>query len=354
MKIIFSILIITFFTGCNFADDKKNSEKNNFFQTSQNIKSELFISSNLLYDPWDIEVTDSLILIGNMKGEPILEIYDVSGRLITKTLKRGKKMDQVKVIGGIQISSNSDNFYIYDLLGSKILSLAKNLNRVNTDTTPKQIFKIDSLNKYNYYKLLRTKYDYFIGESKILNGRIVVLDKKAKPLSYYLKFPPKESSITSQANINIYSSDLILSPNGNHLGLVTLNCDRINLLKVNPNGLDSVWSAYSSIPNDIHFEKEGEYMNYYLTSKTKRGYIDLAATDKYFFSLYSGNSVGNKDKEFINVVRVVSWDGKIRFELIPDRSIKRIAVSNDNKILYAITENKNGFPEILKFDLNLK
>ena len=67
------ILLISLIIGsCNH--EKKDNKKTTTFTNKSNVTSSILIGPTNLLDPWDISILDTTLIIGNEKGEPLLEV----------------------------------------------------------------------------------------------------------------------------------------------------------------------------------------------------------------------------------------------------------------------------------------
>lgn len=76
-------------------------------------------------------------------------------------------------------------------------------------------------------------------------------------------------------------------------------------------------------------------------------FIDLCGTPRYVYCLYSGS------KNFSGKSKIVifQWDGKHVKTLESDRSIRSIAVDEDDKYILAIASKENGGQDVIRYEL---
>ena len=69
--------------------------------------------------------------------------------------------------------------------------------------------------------------------------------------------------------------------------------------------------------------------------ESQMGFDDLYVTNQYVYLLLNGKFA--KDKPFANEILVMDWNGNIKKKFILDRTVKTIAVDEDQKVIYATT-----------------
>ena len=80
-------------------------------------------------------------------------------------------------------------------------------------------------------------------------------------------------------------------------------------------------------------------------------HLKACATDEYVYTLYSGrNYKDDKDRAFqSNLIHVYDWEGKLVKKLQLDIDIQQMAVSKDNRKIYAIADLPD--PVLVVFEL---
>lgn len=82
----------------------------------------------------------------------------------------------------------------------------------------------------------------------------------------------------------------------------------------------------------------------------RHGYIDVAATDRHIYALYSGRPESHEAPNFARHVHVFDWNGRFLRALRLDMDVFRITVDPTERHLYAIRHDP--YPQVLAFNLN--
>src|SRR5690606_2836991 len=87
------------------------------------------------------------------------------------------------------------------------------------------------------------------------------------------------------------------------------------------------------------------------TEKTRFAFVTGSVTNKYIYLLYSGKLNLVVNPNFGRIIYVYDWDGNPIKEIVLDRDIMSLTVSEDDKTLYAYDPN-TGF--IMESNINNK
>lgn len=344
------LVLILFLAGCAEKERTSEHEVKNLELTGRKV-----ISGENLLDPFTMQLYDSVLILGNLKGTPILELYNLhTGLPIKKTLTNGRGPLEVLAVGSIEVDEASGHFFVYDLLGKKFLrydldklmtdpsyspELFKNLKDLNAPVEKVHIFKND-----------------LIGESSVKEGRIAVLNSDLSVKSFKLAFPSKlDPKLSDRANIVLHNSTLSISPDGSHLGLATHMSGLVDLLSISGEKIDSVWSSprVSNIDYILMPISDAGDVQLFFTESSPLMYVDVKATDKFFYGAFSGKSSKTaKDYEFADTIKAFSWDGKLEIKYHVTPAVRRLAVSNDDKKIYGVSINEEGEYEVVVFTLD--
>ena len=348
-----AFLIILSFQCCT--TKKNDSKSENFFKQKYNIKSKIVVNSNQLLDPTVIELLDSMIIISNYKGSPLIEIYDTLGKPLKKTINIGRGPAEIQITGKIQVNEKDGLFYVGDLLAKKVIE-CKPYQLFNNDKyVPKVIFnatKDNSIKDVHYDKILVGD-SIFIGENRSSKGRLLIMDHNGNSLGYYFDFPAKgmvNSKLTDHGNASLYASAVTLNPKRTKLAMATYSAGMIDLIDLKDGVPSSIWSYNDFFPSHIESMPMGDLVVPVHTKESQTGYLDISATDRYVYALYSGKRIKEKNYDYCSTIRVMNWEANDFFELHLDRNIKRLAVSIDDKKIYGISKNSGEEPEIIVFN----
>ncbi|MEN7549831.1 BF3164 family lipoprotein [Rapidithrix thailandica] len=351
IHIFFALLLVHFLISCGNTPEKESGHLPTLFTVKTDLKAKTLIKGPQLQDPWDIALIDSTLIIGNYKGEPLLELYDLFGKPIKQTTAKGKGPGEILVIGNIQVSQNNNNFWVYDLFGKKLLKFSLKELLKKEKYVPETLVTFSNEKESSaYFSSTLVGNDYLIGESISPQGRFALLKPNGSLIKYMVNFPEKtDKSLSAIENAKLYEGELVLSPDRKKLAFVTNNACRIDLYEVTQTGIDSIWSYERFPPNGYKRIQIGGQSQIAFTNKAQTGYLDIATSENFVYALFSGKKIGEKDYSFGNIIHVVSWDGRKTFEYHLDKNINRLTVDAD-KVIYGTSINEYGEPEIVKFE----
>jgi hypothetical protein len=195
--------------------------------------------------------------------------------------------------------------------------------------------------------------DYFVGMGMIDKGRYAVLDSNSNILSYNFDYPIDGSSQTSFAHKALaYQGEMVRNNDGTKFFYFSKYSEIIEIIEIDNSGnLIKI--------KDIHYdkaeyvpEKEGNSISSAIKKESKRAFLAACATEKYIYLLYSGKIIGENMLSYDEgkIAFVFDWNGNPIKRYNLDIEVKYIAVSDDDKTLYAIAEQEDT--NLVKFKLN--
>jgi hypothetical protein len=99
---------------------------------------------------------------------------------------------------------------------------------------------------------------------------------------------------------------------------------------------------------DYQVAKDG--LNMLWGKKFRYGYMDVAATDKHIYALFSGQQFEQEGAHLAAVVHVFEWSGRFLGALKLNAGATRLALDPSEKTLYVAQEEP--YPQIMAYDLN--
>jgi hypothetical protein len=351
MKIVLAALAWVFICGCLNSDEKSEVESD-IFGDARHLDGKVVIESNKLIDPWVILYMDSLLVIGNKKGTPVIELYTPTGGMVSKVIERGSDSTEIRFVGSLQANYSDSAIYIYDLFRKKTLRIPINKWNVNYKCFIEMEFTKLPIPIANYDKVY-INHGGFIAESRSPQGRILLLDRSGRHERYLLDYPAKvDSTLTERENAQLYPSGIAISPNQQKVAVAAYDAGILNLLSLeHDTALQSIWTKTDFLPEGLIRVPTSDTSHIAFSGNSRSGYADVAATNDYVYAIYSGKYFRSKNYSFSNTVRVTSWDGKIHKKLVLDKDINRLTVTPDNSIMYGIALSKEGKPEIVSYNL---
>ncbi|MDR0682962.1 MAG: 6-bladed beta-propeller, partial [Dysgonamonadaceae bacterium] len=228
-----SFLFLMNITGCNRQESNLSFSEDRF-----NIEGQILLNEDLLLDPEAILLHDSILVIENQKGEPLIELYDIYGNAGAKFLSKGSGPEDIAAFGGFQKSVTNNNIYVYDLFQKKFLEF-------DIKRSFKSAIRPDTVYNYSGYlyfhqkdsmvlfdKLFMGK-DCLIGQSRDVRGRIVLLNFDGSLIGFAGNFPPKTyEELPDYENTHLYGTDFILNNDASKLALATHSAEMIDIFDI--------------------------------------------------------------------------------------------------------------------------
>lgn len=346
MKTLFLFLLILSFasTGCS---NKKNAK--DLFGQIYNVNCEKVIDESYLLDPWDIELTDSFIVVANQEGNPILETYSFEGKLHNKFLTKGNGPNEMVYEGDLR-KDKGNSILVYDLFKKRYFLY----NLEKTESNPIHIIDLLPMQEDSvllFQKVIQTD-KLLIAESKSPNGRILLMDNNGKLIKYAFDFPPKiDERISDYENASLYNISMTYCPRNKKLATVTHTAGLFDIYLVDNNNIQSLWSNNEFLPNNLEVVDFGSTARIAHTKKSRYGYAAITSSEKYIYTIFSGRNFEHSNYSYGNTIRILDWNGNVGCTINTDVDIRDIAVDNNDEHLYAIAINNNNDPEVVRFNI---
>lgn len=181
-----------------------------------------------------------------------------------------------------------------------------------------------------------SKYQYLLFDknSKILDYGINVYNASDDAFNMYTKYLANQGDLVMQPGKNVFAYSVNFSSN---LDIVEIVGQKIKLIK-SLRFADPLYKPMS----------DGIYQSVDLTENSSVGYINLSATSKYIYALYSDKKFFEKGRKS-NVILVFDWDGNAIQKYILDTDAYYIAVDDTNQTVYAAVKNAEGGWSIVNY-----
>ena len=345
-----ALLIMSILAGCTHSGQKQNTQT---FGEQISLTGKVLVPADSLVDPWMIQTIDTLVIVANAKGDPVLTIYNLNGHKIKTLLKRGLETGEIGMIGTLQPDYASHSIYSYDLFRRTILKISVDSLLERKNYAPWVFADSSSIRQpYTSYEKMYPFPNGILGESRVNDGRFLILKKGDRP-KFFKSYPKKvDPSLSDEENARLYSMSMALNPQNTKVAAVTYSAGMMDLYKFDSTSLDSLWSYEDFLPDNLRrIARYDGASSIAFTNRSKYGYFDLAATDDWVYAIYSGAEVTGAGHPCSNIIRVTNWDGSRRYQFMIDKQINRLSVSKDDTHIYALGANLMGAPEVYVFDI---
>lgn len=325
----------------------------------QQLSAEVFLSDEQLGTPYHICSTDKYVVVGNLKNDTILEVYTNEGKKVNRFLIHGEGPGEALRILNIQYAAADGCIYLPDYPKHSMYKIAE------SDFT-KEKPEIHTVFHYQPDQLPEDKmiWDWWkcLSNGKLMaanatsKGMLACFDAELTEFTCYEAYPDKEevsSELSEWANMRLYSSCSAVSPDANKLAVVYYGADIVGFARLDGNAVKTKFLK-EAFPNDIYVvQYDGNKVQGAFTSESVRHYVSVTASDDYVYALYCGE----KEKDCLpglmraERVKCYDWDGNLVKEMQLDHQVLQIAVSPDDKWLYAVNESADTGYTILKYAL---
>lgn len=344
IKYLFSVISFFAFISCSDIENKKGS-----FGKVYNANSEKIIDESSLLDPWDIELTDSFIVVANQEGSPILETYSFDGKLYNKFLIKGNGPTEMVYEGDLR-KGKGNSILAYDLFRKRYFLY----DLENRESNPIRIIDLLPMQEDSvllFEKVIQTD-ELLIAESKSPRGRILLMDNKGKLIKYMFDFPEKiDPRVSDYENASLYNISMTYCPINKRLATVTHVAGLFDIYQLGDNDIKSAWSYNEFLPENLEIVDFGDAARIAHTKKSRYGYAAITSSNKSVYAIYSGRSFEHPNYSYGNTIRVMDWNGEGGYTINVNVDIRDIAVDNNDEYIYAIAINDNDDPEVVRFNI---
>lgn len=347
-KITFIALLLSLFLiyGCGTKAEKtadknitRTVDNNSFKSTGQISFTTTDINIGLT---GEIVTIDSFLILSNMKGPKALSIIDLKQKKLVKNIiDRGDEKGNCISIASIIPIANSNTFWAYDATLSKMIEV--NLQEVlkSPDYQPQNelylrgavksvkspVWINDSLFAACAYSVDNCRFIRF-------NQNCKITDRIGSLPSPMPEWPAKDTGSYFKTNAMAYSANMKKQPHGSKLVVAYTTSDRLEIY--NNNKLEKIVRGPDFFDPVYSFKDSGFDQNVPLINKeTNFAHMQVIATDKYIYTLYSGkrsyNTCGSR-------ILMFDWNGNAIKSLNLKKNFCTIAVSESGKgsTLYTI------------------
>lgn len=276
-------------------------------------------------------INDSIPVVINAKSENVFQVLHHSQKKVLEIGQVGQGPDDFLMPFGL--SAREENAYsFYDLNRRRYSTI--HLNEDNDSWQVEHHFKSDTL-PHIHIQPIRDSLYLCTGMYK--NYRLALLDKHGvfqKGLGEIPYRDEEERKVENMIRSEAYQGVLAVSPSGDKVAHVLMKGDMIYFYHIAENGELELKSE------QINAYPDYRYDNGALGRGAPMHHLKARATEEYVYTLYSGrNYEKHKNKAFqSNLIRVYDWHGNLVKNLELDVDVNEIAVTKDNRKIYAIAD----------------
>ena len=287
-------------------------------------------------------MNDSIPVVINLKSENVFQVLNHSRKKVLEMGQVGQGPDDFLMPFGLSTRENNA-FSFYDLNRRRYSTI--HLNEDDDSWQVEHHFKSDSLPHIHIQPIRDSLY---LGTGMYKNYHLVLLDKHGVFRKGFGEIPyrdEEERKVEDMIRSEAYQGTLAVSPSGNKVAHVLIKGDMIYLYNIAENG------ELELISEQIKAYPDYRYDSGALNQSSPMHHLMACATDDYIYTLYSGRTYKeHKDKAFRgNLISVYDWDGNLVKLLELDVDVNEIAITRDNRKIYAIADLPD--PVLIAFTL---
>lgn len=182
----------------------------------------------------------------------------------------------------------------------------------------------------------RYQFVLFDKDNRILDSGVEVYNADDAAFEYYTKYLANQGCLVRQ-------------PGGTHFAYSLNFSSNIDFIDVSDGSINQVQSL--RLGNPVYQPRsDGRIFSADITQNTLFGYVDLSGSKRYVYALYSEKNVYGNMRTAKNVL-VYDWTGKAVKKYVLDEDAFYIAVSQDDKRLYAVILDEAGDCSVVSYDL---
>lgn len=275
-------------------------------------------------------MNDSIAVVIDHESDSAFWILNLSQMKVNKLGRIGEGLDDFL----LPSSMKGNSFSIYDMNKERFFTFF--LNEEDYSWKLERFFNSDSLTHLYIHPILNNRY---VATGFYENCQLMLLDEKGTIIKRIDELPYRdevEKKVSGEVRSEVYQGTLAVSPSKKKVVFATLYGDMIYFYDVLSNGELALKFKQENAYAEYDYEDFLYGMHYVFSPYY---FMDVCLTDDYVYALYSGKQ---RDDELeacqSNLIRVYDWDGTLVKKLQLDIDVKQIAVTKDNRKVYAIAD----------------
>lgn len=341
-SIIQIVLSIIFLSSCN------NSDNSNEY-THHITHNKVHIKNNYIGKGGPIILLDNKLIGIDFSMDTCFYILDTTNYNLTRFGTKGQGPMEFISPTSLQYLDKT-TFGSYDIMSKKI-------NEIKL--LPNNVFEVEKYPKISEqlfsFRSIKINDNRFIKIGPYPRNMFLITDSLDKKINSIYEFPHKNSDerkIKNHLRAMAYQGKILSNPSRNKMIYTSSVGNIIHFYEIKDSSLNILKKIEIAYPDYITEEK-GNGFGAPLKSKNIISYICTYTTDQFAYFLYSGKTI----KEFINEgsmyygdnLQIYDWKGNLIKNIKLDMPCQYFCISNDDKKMWAITENPDS--NIIRYDL---
>lgn len=333
------------------------SEKKPFsldsFTYIKNIKHEKVILKQGSYfsKVIDLFLINNKMLVYDVDENYYFSLLDLKEKcIVQKAGKKGQGPDEIISYPHSITKTNDRIWQFYDINKKRIF----NINFSKSDSisiNENKIFKT----KESIFNILPTINKNFVSIGGYEKGRYLLLNSTGKEISYFYNYPKlkNETMFSNRHKAMAFQGSFVKRPDGKRFIFAARSSEVIEIIEITKeNQLMKIFEWHGNMGTYTPDGDGKKSVSAGVSQNSKSIFRNVCSTQNYIYLLYSGHFYYESyaKVETGNTIYVMNWEGKpvARYNL--DIDVKCIAVSDDDKILYAIAEQDDT--NLVKFKID--
>lgn len=310
------------------------------------LTAEVLYSSDSLAIPHLLAIAGERLLVTDIGGGPSLHVLH-RGRRIASFGREGHGPGEFSGIRTLQPSADGRTVWLYDLGNTRLTLLDLDSVAAGRGAVRETVVLRSDLGPMNAVRLSDS---LIVSSGLFTRGRLALFSGEGTLQRVVGPLPPAREGVPATVAQHAYTGTLVRHPHQPWLALATRHADRVELY-----GLDGTLRRVARGPVEFEPVYEAQVAGGAPTMASgedlRFGYVDAAAAGDRLYALYSGHTRAERPgrANFGQQVHVFTWDGELQRVIPLDQPVLGIAVSDDERTMYAVRHDPE--PAILRYEL---
>jgi len=284
---------------------------------------------------------DSVLVIVDSNQDGFLHFVHLSDKKVSEYGKIGQGPDEFLLVGDV-CSDMNNRLILFDV--SK-----KECFMMQHGDEGRLFYSLFSLaDSLICFEMLPVQHNRYVATGLHKHNRFILLDGNGKKIGDFGEYPYRDEEERQVGGFvlgDVYQGRLAANPSCNRFVQAIYKAKILTFYEQSGEHWNLVKEIQESFP-------QYKYNSPAIETDTPVGYLDVCATEKYVYVLYSGkNYRDDKDAAFSgHVIEVYGWDGTLQKRYKSDVPLKVIEASKDDCSLFAIANHPD--PVLVRFSLS--
>ncbi len=306
-----------------------------------NLHSRVIINGDETNRAGDFVIVRDHLLLIDYQADEFIKIFDLKSHKLLKSFGRHGQgpSEFIQPVQIILSPKDKNVFWIFDLSTKQLKKYDIN-NVLNNEFRPERIIRLKGENGFNIHFVI-TPDDKILVTGFYVNGRINIFNMDGDLIKTIGKIPIKiKNKLLATSHSHGFIGNFIYKTKTGEIFIATKNgsiieeYSNVGELLSTFHGPDTFFPEYDIVPTG------NNYYSMCFNKKTRFGYLDICYCEKTdrLFLLYSGKFFREGKTAFGGkIVYVLNDDEEIIEQLILDKGVYRIRVSEDGSTLFGET-----------------